>query len=208
MEQAALQSGCRYEVEFSQSGLASAWRSQGPLRDGPGQGGICWGLSLVWLQHEKSGGHGEFFQSIRAPKSTSLLTKATTLQSVVQRLSDGMECAAVACGLHATAPHQAHAGESPACRYFSIQDAADMQELAAWLGKALGYRSFLINTDRHSMAAHGSKAGALKFFDPNFGVVSSPFSRNLGDFFRRFFRMPRIADYWCSPVRELAVYKF
>jgi hypothetical protein len=82
MSKAAVNSGCRYETEFSQNGLSSWGQSAGILRPGPEQRGLCWGLSFVWLQQEKS--KRDFLKTIRAPAHAPWLAKAAELQRVVQ----------------------------------------------------------------------------------------------------------------------------
>jgi hypothetical protein len=43
---------------------------------------------------------------------------------------------------------------------------------APWLAKAMGNRYFLVSSDTHTVAAHGSRAGMIRFFEPSFGMVS------------------------------------
>ncbi len=209
METVAGATKVTHSVQFSQVATLDKAPS---IADAVGDpSGICWGLAFVWMGYKAQKSHEKFFEDVANWPDKATLLKAAGIYGVVQATTDirKYERAAKTCGLEV-----AHSDKEKKTGHkwksnLNMADVEDVKILVEWLKAARGERYFLMESSGHAMAATGSKHGALMFFDPNFGVVTTNGESNLQNFFHQFFKSPRFKEpYFGGKMLMLNVSKY
>jgi hypothetical protein len=195
MAAAAQSTGCTH-VKFEQITLIESIAAYTDDND-QGKHGICYGLSVCWLERMKERKDASFFTDLanldfnnKASPGVALLNRARQVY-IMQK--DVFKEVAVKSqplkwqklvGLEAAEED----GESKTGYYYMD----DMEKLTTWFGKSMGTRYFMVHVPKHSMAASGSKLGAVEFFDPNAGVLQATRSSTLAKGLTAYFSTPAI----------------
>jgi hypothetical protein len=133
-----------------------------------GDGGICYGLVIVWLDRAARGTDGNFRDLLEEP--TSGVYDLAHLHFRMQNdLKDGSKDTRAnilsLTGLDEATDKAGGVKE----RDFKRDE---MRQMSEWF-TAAGARFFMIRTNNHAMGAVGARTGGLRFFDPNGGIVSA-----------------------------------
>jgi hypothetical protein len=133
-----------------------------------GDGGICYGLVIVWLDRAARGTDGNFRDLLEEP--TSGVYDLAHLHFRMQNdLKDGVkETRANILSLTGLAEATDKSGDVKD-REFKRDEMARMTD---WF-TAAGSRYFMIRTNSHAMGAVGARTGGVRLFDPNGGIVSA-----------------------------------
>ena len=174
MKAAADQAGCAH-IAFDQM---ATLRSTGVGATDEGGKGICFGLSVTWLEAQKDGKAASFAANANNARGNNTFARSHLMWK--NQMSDMWKSLA---GL--TPAKDSDGFEKRAT--FRSTDEDDLKKFTAWLGKAMGKRYFMVGVPGHAMAAFGSSCGTLKFYDPNCGVMSSRSAATLAKGLNAFF---------------------
>ncbi len=152
-----------------------------------GSKGICYGLSVAWLEHRRDGKESKSFLDDAKNWAISSAFARSHLIWINQNNTDAWQ------KLTQFKPATDKEGDQKE-ETFHLGIENDMRKLAGWVAGALGTRYFLVQVPGHTMAACGAKTGVIEFFDPNGGVVGSKSSSSLGDCLFQYFMNQRVKE--------------
>ena len=187
MTEAARASNCDHKA-FSQM---LPVRASGLAADNGG-GGICYGLSVVWLEEKFK--KAMTSHNLGKKASAPFLADAADHGSKVFARSHLFFTNQLSTDWHAQTgltPAKDESG-TPKSRSFGVPD--ELGKFADWLCAAAGERYFLVHVRGHTMAAVGSRVGRLQFFDPNGGIVSTRFKSRLVTCLTTYFANQKIKE--------------
>jgi hypothetical protein len=214
----AAKARCDYETPFNQATISQhvpeALMKQGAELQYV-KTGLCNGLAFSWLRRESADGPNTLFTDLKLPvtgdptpsRSYQLLKQASYHHKDFQMLEDYKKLADAqpTLGLKPSARKSDEGETEIKHKSFNVSEKDEVKALATWLGKTITKRYFIVHTQKHAMAATGSRIGDLKFFDPNGGVVRARTADRMSDFLFDYFSRKR--NYF-GPIRQVDVYKF
>lgn len=145
------------------------------------RGGICYGLCITWIeaQLEKTGRRFEHDAAIGTNRGIFDRSQEIWASQLERHWVTEI-------GLEATSANGAKE------MTFSPREEEDLRGFVRWMRASAGVRYFMIDTHDHQMAARGSKAGLLSFFDPNAGTVTTAVASRLAGCLHEFYNIPKV----------------
>lgn len=201
MAGAAQAAGCDH-IPFSQeTDLVSKMRSEGGL-DGAGFGanGICHGLAVTWMEHVRKGGEdADFIRNAVNWKDSPIAARSHLIYRNQKNIAQWSKLTGFKTAMDEDGKEK--------IREYDLTE-AEMKLFTAWTSAAIGTRYFVADVKKHSMAAVGSIAGKVRFFDPNGGIVSARSAAAVGRCLYSFFSDEKIKKHYSGAGAFLSVQKF
>ncbi|NEX64814.1 YopT-type cysteine protease domain-containing protein [Noviherbaspirillum galbum] len=184
-QNAAFQNNCN----FSAYGQMDAINAHGVGRD-EGGGGICYGLSVVWLESKMKGTSSAFLHDANQVMSSPVFARSNLIWKNQRNKKMWQELTGLRPAMDKNGAEKQ--------RTFELEE---MAAFTAWLSSSAGSRYFLVHVPGHTMGACGSKMGKVEFFDPNGGIASSMHASRLAACLTKYFQADEVKSYK-TPVRN------